>query len=84
MGAKIYIADWTFETKSKTKITSKDVVTKKIPVEFIIQEGLSYQRALKPFSESQLREMIEDKKTGLKKFTIKYTKYLGEANEENE
>lgn len=84
MGAKIYIADWTFETKSGLKLISKDIVTKKLPIEFIISEGLSYQRALKPFSEKQRQEMIEDRKTGLKKFTIKFIKFIGNSNEENE
>lgn len=87
---EIYTADWTFyyiqnaqqkaDKVAPREIISKDVVTKRIPIQFIIEEKLAYKRAISIFSDTELTFLETDKATGLKKFKIKYKTRLGEVN----
>jgi len=95
---EIYIADWIFYSKivkvikiegsnkiqKPAEIISESVVTKKIPLEFLLNDKLTYLRAIKKFSVTELGNMIEDKKTGLKKFKINYIKPLGIVFNDNQ
>ena len=91
---EIYLADWVFYFKLNAKekkmgMTSgptfvvKDVVTKRIPVRFLINEEESYNRATKDFLKTFTAALEDDPQTGLKKFTICYTKKIGEVNGKN-
>ncbi len=55
----------------------KNIITKRIPIKFILNEGLSYQRAIKHFSKTQFQELENNRLTGFKKFTIQFTKKIG-------
>lgn len=81
--AEIWMADWTFYCNG-SEIVSKDVVTKRIPVEFLLLDKLTYNRALRPFSTTQIKEFTTDKKTKFKKFKIVYTKKLGCADNDDQ
>jgi hypothetical protein len=81
---KIYVADWTFEGKNRLDYISRDVVTKKIPIEFLLEDGVSYQRAIRGFTETQQKDMIDNKTNGKKKVKITFKKFLGYANDEPE
>lgn len=87
---EIWLADFVFYYKqsAKEKYTNtpastfivKDVVTKKIPTRFIINEGLAYNRAIKGMLIKFLAELENDPTTGLKKITITFTKKIGVTN----
>ena len=81
---KIYIADWEFEGKTGLKYISKDVVTKKIPLAFLLDDGVTYQRAMRCFSEKHQSDMLDDKKTKKKKVKIIYKKFLGYADTQSD
>lgn len=76
----IYSSDWIFYDKAGIEVISKDVVVKKIPLEFIIAEQLPYKRAISIFGDKRLKDLQDDKKTGLKKFKIKFKNKIGEVN----
>ena len=89
--AQIYLADWTFYfklnslerergIKQKTYVV-KDVVTKKIPLRFILNDMDSYHRATRGMLSTFMHTLQDDRNTGIKKFTIKYTKKIGDSNE---
>lgn len=88
---EIYLADWTFYLKQsgKDKLNSvpvrtyiiKDIITKRIPLIFILNEGMSYYRAINQIPDSFLKTLQNDENTKLKKFTITFTKKIGEVNE---
>ena len=88
---EIWTADFTFyynlSAKEKRKgisaptFTVKDVITKRIPTRFIINEGESYIRATKDLINDTFMSSLEnDPATGLKKFTIRFTKKIGTVN----
>ena len=95
---EIYLADWIFYSKivkvikiegtnkvqKPAEIISKDIVTKRIPLEFLLNDKLTYQRAIKTFSITELSNLIDNKKTGLKKFKINYIKPLGAVFNDNQ
>lgn len=85
MSVEIYLADFHFYfKKSNEKYIVKDVITKRIPTRFILNEGLTYKRAIRGMQEvgsKFLATLQDDKETGLKKFTIHFTKKIGEAND---
>lgn len=91
---EIWLADFIFYYKQSAKkkyantpastFTVKDVITKRIPVRFVLNEGLSYRRATKGLLIKFLAELENDPTTGLKKFTITYTKKIGDVNENKE
>lgn len=90
---EIWLADWLFYYKQSPKekaegikpsvFLRKDIVTKKIPTRFILNEGLSYERATHDFDDMKkfIAGLQDDPVTGLKKFTIQFTKKIGEVNE---
>lgn len=88
---EIWLADFIFYFKMSSKekrsgasahtYTVKDVVTRYIPTKFVINEGLSYKRATKGMLKNFLSDLEDDKSTGLKKFTIQFTKKMGDVNE---
>ncbi len=61
--------------------TVKDVITKRIPTRFILNERLSYRRATKKLGVEFAKDLEDDRNTGLKKFTIVFTKKIGVVNE---
>lgn len=75
----IYTADWVFYGKDGREVISKDVITKKIPIEFVIADEMTVRRALRPFSETQIKTFATNKKTGNYKIKINYIKKLGEV-----
>ncbi len=87
---EIWLADYIFYLKmsakekakgnSATTFVVRDVITRKIPTRFVINEGLSYRRAIKGMLIKFLAELEDSPETGLKKFTIKFTKKIGETN----
>lgn len=88
---EIWTADFTFYMKlsakekmkghSHAKFVVSDVITKRIPTRFIINEGLSYNRATDGMLKEFMSRLEDDKETGLKKFTITFIKKIGETNE---
>ena len=90
MNIEIWLADFTFYYKQSAKekfanlppstFIVKDIITKRIPVRFVLNEGLSYGRATKGLLIKFLSELENDPATGLKKFTITYTKKIGEVD----
>lgn len=93
MTSEIWLADFIFYYKLTPKEKAegvtpsvyvvKDVVTKKIPTRFLINEKLSYARATTGFENmvNFTNTLQDDPTTGLKKFTIQFTKKIGEVNE---
>lgn len=87
----IYTANWIFYFKQSPKekergkkvktLVVRDIVTKKIPVQFIINERDSYNRAISKMADKTLSTLEDDRTTGLKKFTIEFNKKIGEAHE---
>jgi hypothetical protein len=87
---EIWLSDWSFygklSPKEKAKNTKpsvhvvKDVIVRRIPTRFILNENLSYRRATNHMMKTFLSTLEEDKETGLKKFTITFTKKIGEVN----
>lgn len=83
---EIWIADWIFFIKQSVKeqnkkeiqqtYTMKDVVTKRIPPRFLINEG-TYLRTIKKIP-LKILERLEGKE--IKKFKIIYNKKIGEVN----
>ncbi len=55
-----------------------EVVCKRIPVKYLLKEGLAYRRATKNMGDDRLFE--KDKTTGLLKFKIVYVKYIDRIN----
>ena len=62
------------------------VICKRIPVQFLLNEGLVYKRAIKNLLKDSdstvglMNTLVDDKETGLKKFKIIYDKKMGEVN----
>lgn len=87
MGTEIWLSNWTFYEKVKekgmkpTEFVVRDVVCKRIPTRFILNEGLAYNRATKDLMKTFMNILEDDKATGLKKFTIQFTKKIGQVNE---
>lgn len=85
MKAEIWIADWTFYVKAKKKdeppseLVIKDVITKRIPPEHVLNDGSSYKAAVRGLSDKDLDKLEEE--NGYKKFKIKYNRKIGETNE---
>lgn len=87
---QIWVTDWIFYTvQSEADIYNgvaikefivTDVVCKKIPTQFVINEGMCYARATKELSITTLKTLQDDNKTGLKKFKIIYKKYISNVN----
>lgn len=81
---QIWLTEWTFFNLDGTEFIAPDedskVVCKKIPLRFIINEGLCYGRAIKNLSITTMKTLQDDKKTGLKKFKIKYIKFISKVN----
>ncbi len=88
---EIWLANFEFYFKLKAKekkmgmtvgptFIVKDVITKRIPVRFILNEGESYRRATKDFLKYFAASLEDDPQTGLKKFTITFKKKIGEVN----
>lgn len=83
MPIEIWIADWVFNYKQTAKekfakipiekYVVKDVVCKKIPLRFLINEGLDI-RVKKNILPKVLTQLEED-------FKVIYTKKIGETNE---
>lgn len=83
MSIEIWIADWVFTYKQTAKEkyaklpiekhTVKDVVTKRIPLRFLINEGLDIR--VKKNILPKVLTQLEDE------FKIIYTKKIGETNE---
>jgi len=81
---EIWLADFHFYYKKEGgTFIVRDVITKRIPTRFILNEGLAYDRATKDFDSMKtfVGTLQDDPATGRKKFTIKFTKKIGEANE---
>ena len=87
----IYSARFTFFSQTKKKVDKKfvfiekrhvveNVVCKYMPIKFLINEKTAYKRALRDFSDSFVKELENDKQTGLKRFTVKYLHKIGETN----
>lgn len=86
MATEIWIARWTFLNDTGIELHAHDVVTKRIPVRFLLNEGIAYHRAIRdvfknPNNVTFLKTLKVDKETGLKKFYITYTKFLSCTNE---
>lgn len=83
---KIYLADVTLyykqtnsDIKKKKPIREfivKDVVCKRIPLRFHLNEGDMYKRVVRGMGDKTLSEFQDDPTTGLKKFTITYKKEI--------
>ena len=73
----IYNSDWIFYNKAGAEVVSKDVITKRLPVEFLKHER-AYRRALSYFNDS--KDLQIDKQTGFKRFTVIYKQNLGTVN----
>lgn len=90
MPIDIYLADWTFyiqvsakeraEGVQPVKFIARDVITKRIPARFILNDGLTYKQAIRGISKTLYATLENDRSTGLKKFTIQFTKKIGEVN----
>lgn len=88
---EIWQTDWIFYTKLSASDKAKGmkpiefvvraVVCKRIPVRFILNEGIAYKRTLKSILPKTLDILEEDRYTGLKKFKIKFIKKIGITNE---
>jgi hypothetical protein len=88
---EIWLADWVFTYKLRAKemragitaptFTVNDVITKRIPTRFLLNEGESYKRATEDMLKTFYSSLEDDKETGLKKFKIIYTKKIGEVND---
>lgn len=79
---EIWAADWIFSTKIGT-MTSKDVVTLKIPEDHCIRHTHQVTRAIRQFGKKQLAT-FEKQKNGDYKVKIKFNKFLGIVNDTSE
>lgn len=87
---QIWSTDWIFYTVQTIKeirdnvpakeFIVRDVVCKKMPIRFILNEGMCYARAVKDLSITTMNTLQDDKVTGLKKFKIIYKKYISNVN----
>lgn len=81
---KIYLADVTLYYKQTEKekkkpvreFTIKDVVCKRIPMQFHLNEGDVYKRAIRNMGDKTLSEFQDNPETGCKRFKITYKKEL--------
>lgn len=87
MKHECYLANWTFYKKQSAKEKDKKlavithtiegVITPHIPLRFLLNEGIAYKRATRgAVIQSMMSELENDKITGLKKFTVTYTKKI--------
>lgn len=77
---EIWLADFTFYTKDEGERIVPNVVCKRIPMIYQLKEGLCYNRATRKFMKHEYNELINNKDTGLKKFTIKYKQFISTVN----
>ena len=88
--AEIWETDWIFYTvQSEADIYNQvpvvefkveGVVCKRIPLRFIMNEGMCYDRAISNLSITTLKTLQNDKESGLKKFKIIYKKFISKTN----
>lgn len=88
---EIWNTDWIFYSKLSSKERAKgvkpmefivkDVVCKRIPTRFIINEKLAYSRAVKRILPKTLEVLQDDPVINLKKFKIQFIKKIGVTNE---
>ena len=88
---QIWLADFTFYYKQTpvekyrglpaTTFIVKDVITKRLPLRFLLNEELIYKRITRDMLDGFFKYLEDDPEIGLKKFTVNYIKKIGEANE---
>ncbi len=74
----IYNTDWIFYTKDNVQVVASNIITKKIPLEFLSTKSM-IRKAMKSLSATTISSLQKDD-SGSYKFSIVWKKFIGSVN----